>query len=89
MRKGDATHVVVGEYKEIRPPEKLVFTWRWETKPMNDTIVTIELLDRGHSTELVLTHEKLSPVEFRDEHGHGWTGRLEMLAGYISERSAR
>jgi uncharacterized protein YndB with AHSA1/START domain len=45
MRKGDASHVVVGQYREIRPPEKLVYTWRWENHPergTEDTIVTVE-----------------------------------------------
>jgi uncharacterized protein YndB with AHSA1/START domain len=34
MRKGDATHVVVGEYREIRPPKRLVYTWKWEVSEM-------------------------------------------------------
>ena len=91
MSKGGATHVVVGEYREIRPPEKLVYTWKWETDPergTEDTIVTVEFLDRGQSTEVVLNHEKFPNAAARDDHGKGWTGCLEMLASYISERKA-
>lgn len=91
MHKGDETHVVVGQYREIRPPEKLVYTWRWETDPdrgTEDTIVTVEFHERGAATELVLIHEKLPSVEQRDKHEHGWKGCLEQLARYISERSA-
>jgi uncharacterized protein YndB with AHSA1/START domain len=90
MRKGDANHVVVGQYREIRPPEKLVFTWRWENHPergTEDTIVTVEFIDSGRSTELVLTHERFETIESREEHNKGWNGCLEMLARYISERS--
>jgi uncharacterized protein YndB with AHSA1/START domain len=27
-------YTVAGTYREIRPPEKLVFTWRWENEPV-------------------------------------------------------
>ena len=91
MTKGGATHVAVGRYQEVRPPERLVFTWKWETDPdrgTEDTIVTVEFLDRGQSTEVILTHEKFPTAAARDDHGKGWTGCLEMLARYLSERSA-
>ena len=90
MRKGDATHVVVGEYREIRPPERLVYTWKWEVSEMavgfEDTIVTLEFHDRGQGTELVLIHEKLSTVEEREKHEHGWKGCLDQLSRFLSER---
>jgi uncharacterized protein YndB with AHSA1/START domain len=92
MRKGDANHVAVGQYLEVRPPEKLVFTWKWETdadRGTEDTIVTVEFLDRGQSTEVVLTHERFPSAATRDDHGKGWTGCLERLGRYVSERSAR
>jgi len=94
MRKGEANHVVVGEYREVRPPERLVFTWRWEDKQetrdrrvgLEDTIVTVEFHDRGRSTELVPTHENFATVESRDEHNVGWNGCLDQLAAFVSER---
>lgn len=93
MTKGGATHVAVGQYREIRPPEKLVYTWKWEVSDMaaghfEETIVTLEFHDRGHETELVLTHEKLPNAEERGKHEHGWNGCLGQLARYISERGA-
>ena len=92
MSKGGATHVAVGEYREIRPPEKLVFTWRWEASDIaaffEDTIVTLEFHDRGGETELVLIHEKLPTAEEREKHDHGWKGCLDGLSQYISKRSA-
>ncbi len=26
-------HTVVGGYREVQPPERLVYTWRWEEGP--------------------------------------------------------
>ena len=91
MRKDDASHIVAGEYREVRPPERLVFTWKWENHPergTEDTIVTLEFLDHGGSTELVLTHERFPDAAIRDDHNKGWTGCLDRLARYASERSA-
>ncbi len=92
MSKGGATHVVVGEYREIQPPEKLVYTWMWEVSEMaagfEDTIVTLEFHARGQETELILIHERLPTAEEREKHEHGWNGCLAQLANYISKRSA-
>lgn len=91
MRKDDASHIVAGEYREVRPPERLVFTWKWENHPergTEDTIVTLEFYDQGESTELVLTHERFPDIAARDEHNKGWTGCLDRLGRYVSERSA-
>jgi uncharacterized protein YndB with AHSA1/START domain len=89
MRLADQTHVVGGAYREIRPPEKLVFTWRWENEPAHtvETLVTVELFDRVGSTELVLTHERFADEASRDEHHKGWNGCLERLGHFLEARS--
>lgn len=70
-----------GTYREVRPPEKLVYTWRWEAKPeYGETLVTVEFHDRGGSTEVVLTHELFPDEKARGEHERGWGGCLDKLA---------
>src|SRR5262245_45306073 len=58
-----------GEYLEIVPPEKLVFTWSVDGLVTNSK-VTIELIARGRETELVLTHEL--PADVVEGHREGW-----------------
>lgn len=77
-------HIVVGTFREVRPPEKLVFTWAWEGKDMGETLVTLEFRDRGGSTDLVLTHELFPTQELRDEHTKGWDGCLSRLAKLVA-----
>ncbi|MGH7233719.1 MAG: SRPBCC family protein [Nitrospiraceae bacterium] len=81
-----AVHTVAGVYREITPPEKLVFTWDWEGDKScgglaldQNTEVTVEFLDRGRETEIVLTHVYFTSAEQRDKHSHGWTGCLDRL----------
>ncbi len=69
-----------GTYKTVEPPKRLVFSWSWEDpgERVRDTVVTIDFLDRGESTEVVLTHELL-PDERRETHTQGWTAILAKL----------
>lgn len=73
--------IVGGVYREVLPPEKLVFTWNWEAAPADapDTLVTIEFHERGDSTELVLKHEYFTAAEARDQHTEGWEACLDRL----------
>ncbi|WP_144549584.1 SRPBCC domain-containing protein [Bacillus sp. X1(2014)] len=81
-----ATHVLTGEYLEIVSNEKLVYTWKWENG--NDdfpaTKVTIEFLEKGNSTAVVVTHTELPSEEEAKNHNHGWTSSLESsLKAYL------
>jgi uncharacterized protein YndB with AHSA1/START domain len=78
-----------GVYKEVTPPEKIVFTWSWtrdrlegeNVHPGSETTqVTVEFFARGDSTEVVLTHSGFSSAKLRDEHDRGWNGCFDVLA---------
>jgi uncharacterized protein YndB with AHSA1/START domain len=76
---------IQGEYLEVRPPERLVYTWAWDNdpalgEPSGDTRVTVEFRDRGKETELVLTHERFQTAKARDEHNTGWIECLDRLS---------
>jgi uncharacterized protein YndB with AHSA1/START domain len=66
-----------GVYREISPPNRLVFTWT--SYAVKDTLVTLELRDMGGSTELTLLHEGLIDPEIRENHAGGWGGCLANL----------
>jgi uncharacterized protein YndB with AHSA1/START domain len=73
-------HIVTGVYRVIEPPQRLVYTWRWEDKPSaGDSVVTIEFHDRGRSTEVVLRHDGLPNEKEIADHRHGWNGCLDKL----------
>jgi uncharacterized protein YndB with AHSA1/START domain len=82
----------VGTYREIKPPERLVFTWDWEKDGSgtefgelegNETLVTLEFHARGKQTEVVLRHEKFTSQESRDRHEGGWERCLASLASFL------
>jgi uncharacterized protein YndB with AHSA1/START domain len=75
---------LTGAYREVRPPQRLVYTWRWESQPdLGETLVTVEFLDRAGATEVVLTHELFPSQAARDDHDKGWSGCLDRLAASL------
>jgi uncharacterized protein YndB with AHSA1/START domain len=79
---------VNGEFRELQPNRKIVFTWQWqddETWEDHFSMVTVELSDRDGGTELRLIHEKLPSEQSRDGHNGGWNSALDKLAKFVSK----
>jgi uncharacterized protein YndB with AHSA1/START domain len=76
-----------GVYREVKVPEKLVYTWRWESEPQyGESVVTVEFVARGDSTEVVLSHAELPTDDARERHGKGWAGCVDRLEEYFQQR---
>ncbi len=76
-----------GEYRELVPDKKIVFTWKWdddENWERHTSIVTVELSDREGGTELLLKHEQLPSEESRDRHKEGWNSVLDRLEKFFN-----
>ena len=81
-------HVARGEYSVVEPPAKLVHTWQWEEDgPGGSQVmqVTVEFIEDGDATRLVLTHEDFRNQEAADRHTSGWTDKLDCLERYFRE----
>jgi uncharacterized protein YndB with AHSA1/START domain len=77
-----------GEYRELVPERKVVFTWKWdddEAWENHDSVVTVEFLARDGGTEVKLTHEKLPSTESRDRHNEGWNSVLDRLEKFVTK----
>jgi uncharacterized protein YndB with AHSA1/START domain len=75
---------IVGTYLDLVPLEKLVFTWLNEAQPEQGTVVTVDFLEQGSSTEVVLTHSRLSQPDLRARVEHGWRAALDALEDLLS-----
>ncbi len=85
MHSERGVFTTAGEYQEIIPNEKLVFTWQWqgdEGEPENETtLITLTFRALGEDeTELTLLHERFGTVKERDNHTEGWLGTYEQLS---------
>jgi uncharacterized protein YndB with AHSA1/START domain len=79
--------VAAGEYLEVEPPRRVVFTWGWEGSadvPPGSTTVEITLSEDGDGTLLRLRHSGFPADRDAELHREGWEdylGRLEQVAG--------
>jgi uncharacterized protein YndB with AHSA1/START domain len=84
-------HTVVGEYREVRRPQRLLYSWCWEQddgEPDHVSTVAVEFREEGDRTTVVLEHTGLESSDSRDRHGHGWSGCLENLRTRVLTRAA-
>jgi uncharacterized protein YndB with AHSA1/START domain len=85
-----AVRAAGGEYVDVNRPERLAYTWTWEgaadeMEGSQETLVTVEFLEDGNATEVVLTHEGFADERIRDLHVEGWVGCLANLERRIFE----
>ncbi|MGQ0810288.1 MAG: SRPBCC family protein [Nitrospiraceae bacterium] len=82
----------VGVYREVNPPERLVFTWAWEKDGSEpdfgeveppETLVTLEFRARREQTEMVFTQTNFASVQSRDNHNRGWSAYFDQLAKFV------
>ncbi len=76
-------HPGVGEFVEVVPDEKVVFTFGWDEPhhpiPAGSTVVEITLIPEGERTRVRLTHRGL-PDDAVTDHVAGWDYYLTRLA---------
>ncbi|MCG3172876.1 MAG: hypothetical protein GMKNLPBB_01047 [Myxococcota bacterium] len=78
-------HVQFGTWREIIPPEVLEFSWNCPDLGVENSIVRVELHERGSATELVLTHKLPADPEVRAGHEEGWQGCLANLEKFLNQ----
>jgi uncharacterized protein YndB with AHSA1/START domain len=77
------THQAVGQFVEVTPNEKVVFSFGWDEAdrriPPGSTQVEITLVPEGNKTRVRLTHRGLPEADVND-HTNGWGFYLNRLA---------
>lgn len=72
MKSPKADYDHTGVFRVLDRPSKLQFTWVSQGTDQQESLVTVELFERGTQCELVLTHEGIPREESAKEHERGW-----------------
>lgn len=72
--------IAIGEYVEVTPYTRIVFTWGWQNSPIppGSTTVEVDLTEDGDGTILRLRHHGLDG-EAAHQHAEGWEHFLPRL----------
>jgi uncharacterized protein YndB with AHSA1/START domain len=76
-----------GEYREITPPTRLVFTWAWDRSDVGEDVQLVEVDFTEHTngtTTVVMTNRGLADERARESHREGWEGSFDNLARVVS-----
>ena len=87
MRSPEGTfYIKRGVYREVVPPERLVFTYINEAEDgtvEGETLVAVTFEEEGARTRLTLHHTGFETLASRDGHRFGWTSCLERFAEHL------
>jgi uncharacterized protein YndB with AHSA1/START domain len=76
-----------GVFKEVRPPERLVYTFAWEGQggqPTSETLITVTFTELSdYKTQMDFHQESFDSVEHRDGHSKGWNSSFDRLNNYL------
>ncbi len=75
-------NIARGEFVEVKPHRRIVFTWGWEEDPVvppGSTMIEVDLTPDGDGTIVRFTHRDL-PADRRASHTEGWEHYLARLA---------
>ncbi len=77
--------IVGGEFLEITPYERLVFSWEWENVDYAGipTVVELSFKEVDEGTELTLVHTKLPGQEAAERHTQGWNSCCDCLVNFL------
>jgi uncharacterized protein YndB with AHSA1/START domain len=70
-----------GVFREVVPPERLVFTFAWEEEGERglETVVTVTFTDQDGRTLMTFHQAPFKSTGERDGHGGGWTSTFDRL----------
>lgn len=74
---------ISGTFLEVRRPELLAYTWRWEHEE-HETRVSVEFVELEDRSRVDVHHEGFTSCEERDNHVVGWNDCLDRLEARIA-----
>ncbi len=72
-----------GEYMEVRPLEKLAFTWAWRNRPEKVELVSLIFIERLNATEMLFEHKAIDEGTSHD-YENGWNRTFTKLESLIT-----
>jgi uncharacterized protein YndB with AHSA1/START domain len=81
-----AAFYLAGEFRAVEPPNRLVYTFRWEDPDPDDveTLVDLSFRPAGEATEVALSQGPFKTEGRRALHRGGWSDGFDKLAKLLA-----
>ncbi|WP_225772421.1 SRPBCC domain-containing protein [Inquilinus sp. Marseille-Q2685] len=76
---------MAGVYREIAPPERLVFTFAWDEEEAERMLIALTFRERDGRTEMTFRQTGFRSVESRDSHRDGWSECFDKLPAALAQ----
>ena len=91
---GEKSFTITGQYKEVKPAAKLVYTWNWEMPgggkaTQNHFELTVTFSGEGNESHIHITQKDLDAQESIHPHHKGWEEELERLAQFLQSSAVQ
>jgi uncharacterized protein YndB with AHSA1/START domain len=75
-----------GVFREVVPPERLVFTFAWEEEGERgiENVVTVTFAEQGAKTLMTMQQTPFQSFEERDGHQGGWGSAFDRLDEFLA-----
>ena len=85
----EKTIIITGQYKEVKPAQRLVYSWDWqiagsEHLSNNHFELTIEFSSEGSGSKIVVSQSDEDEKESVHPRAKGWEDELEHLNRFLS-----
>ena len=86
---GDMSLWHSGTFREVIPPERLIFTFRWEEEGERamENVVTVTFAEQDGKTLMTLRQAPFHSARECDGHDVGWNSSFDRLEEYLLDRS--
>lgn len=76
-----------GVYRELDPPQRLVFTTAWEEAdaPWHEMLITVTLAEHPDGTEMTFHQAVFQSADSRDSHRDGWGECFDRLHHVLAD----
>jgi uncharacterized protein YndB with AHSA1/START domain len=76
---------MAGIYREIAPPDRLVFTFAWDEDKAEQMLIALTFRERDGRTEMTFRQTGFRSVESRDSHQGGWNECFDKLPAALAQ----
>lgn len=89
-QNGQTSLIITGKYSEVKPDEKLVYSWNWDVSAdgvgKSDHQLNISFLANGDQSKIKVEQDNFENEESITPHKEGWVKALDALDNFLKAK---